>query len=169
MIFPGTELRKKLFKNFKNKGPQTDLWPAYIGPLFFFIFWKIILSSDGNETESLVFKIWLGASIFHFVGPSVVGLSVSNRKFVIFDITNVEAKMRFYRSLKWIRSTDAPTLFLDEVVCPPPLPWCYKIMWTAVRYLGAARKIWNDGFYWKMFSPMVLEMELSCPSNAVPC
>ena len=41
-------------------------------------------------------------------------------------------------------------------------------MWTAVRYLGAARKILNDGFYWQMFSPMVLEMEISCPSNSGP-
>ena len=88
---------------------------------------------------------------------------------VIFDVTNVEAKMRFHRSLEWAKSSDAPTPFVDEVVCPPPLPWCYKIMWTAVRYPGAARKIWNDGFFWQMFSPMVLEMELSCPSNAGPC
>ena len=62
-------------------------------------------------------------------------------KIVIFDVTNVEAKMRFHRSLEWAKSSDAPTPFVDEVVCPPPLPWCYKIMWTAVRYLGAARKI----------------------------
>ena len=66
-------------------------------------------------------------------------------KIVIFDVTNVEAKMRFYWSLKWIRSTDAPTLLLDEVVC------CVCVAWALFQVSDLQWYVFpNQTFSWCM-------------------